>query len=335
MSWLSRIAQELSAGGAVVRVTVIRAEGSTPRETGAAMLVTGTGLLDTIGGGALEFEAIAHARGLLSGNTDAPLWRREWRDFALGPSLGQCCGGAVRLMFERFADGERPVLEGLARAGDPRGAIVARPVQAEAPLQAVASGTDALPRRIARAIDGRLAQGPLQGALLIPGRKGEPDWFVEPLAPAATPLVIYGAGHVGRALVRVLEGLPFAVTWVDADAQRFPHPLPGHVAARALAEPAAFALEAPAGAFHIVMTHSHALDLAICHAVLAGGAFGHLGLIGSQTKRARFAKRLAALGIGEERLARLVCPIGLAGIAGKQPSVIAVAIAAQLLSLAR
>ena len=171
-------------------------------------------------------------------------------------------------------------------------------------------------------------------AMLIRGGKVAGAWFVEPLARRMVPLTIYGAGHVGRALVRVLQDLPFAITWADTAAARFPDPLPPHVHVQATPDLPALAAAAPAGAWHIVMTYSHALDLAICHAVLRRGDFGHLGLIGSATKRARFLKRLAELGIAPAALARLSCPIGLPGLGGKEPGMIAVAVAAQLVQLA-
>jgi xanthine dehydrogenase accessory factor len=330
MSWPRRALEEIARQGPLVRVTVIRAEGSTPREIGAAMLVGAGGITDTIGGGALEFQAIAHARGILAEAAEAPPWRRDTRDFALGPSLGQCCGGFVRLLFELFTDRERPLLENLAHAAYPERRVVLRPLDSGIPPRAVLpeSDGDPWPAAAVRALRGRPSV-----AALIPGRKGEPDWLLEPLAAPAAPLVLYGAGHVGRALVRVLEGLPFALTWVDTDAARFPADVPAQIAARISTDPAALAGEAPPGALHIVMTYSHPLDLAICHAVLKQDAFRFLGLIGSETKRTRFAKRLRELGIAEEQLSRLICPIGLAEVEGKQPAIIAVAIAAQLLSL--
>ena len=331
MSWPRRIIEEVAASGPLVRVTVIRAEGSTPREIGAAMLVGAGGITETIGGGALEFEAVAHARAILAGAAQASPWQREGRDLALGPSLGQCCGGMVRLMFELFTERECAALGELAGSA-PYRPYAARPLESGVPLRGATSGGGELPPSVARAIRASHPQaGALPRALLIPGRKGEPDWFVELLTKPARPLVLYGAGHVGRALVRVLEGLPFLVNWVDTDAARFPAPLPAGVTMHAAADPAAIIGEFPADAFHIVMTYSHPLDLAICHAVLSRGAFGFLGLIGSQTKCVRFSKRLRELGIAEERLARLVCPIGVPGIMGKQPAVIAVAVAAQLL----
>jgi xanthine dehydrogenase accessory factor len=169
---------------------------------------------------------------------------------------------------------------------------------------------------------------------LVRGAKGEPAWLIEPLARPQHRLYLYGAGHVGRAIVRVLEDLPFVVTWIDTAAQRFPDVIPLHTRAEIALDPAAFASTAEPNAFHLVLTYSHALDLAICHRLLRRGDFRFLGLIGSATKRARFSRRLASLGIADAQLQRLACPIGLAGIGGKEPAAIAISVAAQLVQLA-
>jgi xanthine dehydrogenase accessory factor len=347
MSWIANIACGVAEHGAVVRVTVIRADGSTPRETGAAMLIGAAHITDTIGGGALELEAIAHARGMLATSPSprasptflapAPArWQRDVRDFALGPSLGQCCGGYTRLLFELFTGRERRALEDLARHTDADAALVLRPLDSGAPLETVATRKDPTERPLAvtRAVRDMLSGARPREAVLIRGGKGASAWFVEPLARRMVPLIVYGAGHVGRALVRVLQDLPFAVTWADTAASRFPGPLPPSVCAQATPDLPGLASVAPTGAWHIVMTYSHALDLAICHAVLRRGDFGHLGLIGSATKRARFLKRLSELGIAPATLARLTCPIGMPGLGGKEPSMIAVSVAAQLVRLA-
>jgi xanthine dehydrogenase accessory factor len=153
--------------------------------------------------------------------------------------------------------------------------------------------------------------------------------------PAAEPrftLQIYGAGHVGRAIVRLLHDLPCRVLWVDERESEFPaEPSPPHVERLCVEPVEAEVPAAPPGAFHLVLTHSHDLDLAITEAVLRRGDFAWLGLIGSMTKRARFHSRLRARGIAPEALARLVCPIGVPGITGKEPEVIALAVVAQLL----
>ena len=337
MSWIASIAHAIAEHGALVRVTLIRADGSTPRETGAAMLVGAGHFVDTIGGGALELAAIAHARGLLAALADgAPPWRREVRDFALGPSLGQCCGGHARLLFETFTAREQPWLEALTRAGCPDVALVLRPIASGRPMEVAASrkSEGEWPLAVTRGVREVLSGLRPREGMLIRGAKGEGAWFMEPLARSRVELYLYGAGHVGRALVRVLYNLPFAVTWADTSAARFPDPLPGYVRAEATADLPALASAAPAGAYHLVMTFSHALDLAICHGVLRRGDFGHLGLIGSATKRARFLHRLAQLGIAPPTLARLSCPIGLPGIGGKEPAMIAVSVAAELVQLA-
>jgi xanthine dehydrogenase accessory factor len=145
------------------------------------------------------------------------------------------------------------------------------------------------------------------------------------------PLILYGAGHVGRALVMALAPLPFVVRWVDARADAFPAYLPANVSTERRDDPAAALAAMPAGTFVLVMTHSHPLDLALTHVALADERFPHIGLIGSRSKRARFEKRLAAVGIPRARIAELVCPIGVGGIKSKAPAVIAAATAAELL----
>lgn len=286
--------------GRVARVVVADARGSAPRDPGAAMLVWADGFSGTIGGGALEWQALADARARLDGGDDGV------RSVPLGPGLGQCCGGAVVLATEVF-DAAR------ADAVDEGAQIHARPVGAAGPMPA-AIRAHARAARAGEAAPAVFAQG----------------WLSEVIRPARTPLFLYGAGHVGRAVARALDGLPFAVTWVDDAKARFPdqtHDATPLVAAN----PADAAALAPKGAVHIVMTYSHALDLEICHRALARGDFARLGVIGSASKSARFRARLRALGHGDAAIARLECPIGLPGL-GKAPAEIAVALAADLLA---
>jgi xanthine dehydrogenase accessory factor len=153
--------------------------------------------------------------------------------------------------------------------------------------------------------------------------------------PAPSPrfaLQLYGAGHVGRAIARLLAGIDCRVVWIDERDAEFPlDASPPHIQ-RLCVEPVEAEVDAaPAGAFFLVLTHSHELDLRITEAVLRRGDFAYLGLIGSASKRARFVHRFQQRGIADEALARLTCPIGVPGIAGKEPDVIAVAVVAQLL----
>lgn len=296
------LAESIAADGATARVVIVAHAGSTPRETGTDMLVTARGIQGTIGGGALEHQAIARAQALLHTGKTRRLDRQP-----LGPALAQCCGGSVTLLTEVFT------AQGLEQI--PGRGVFARPVDDKA--------AETAPLKVQRAERD--------------ARSGEPavhvyskGWFAEPVEAALTPLWIYGAGHVGRALVTTLEGLPFDVTWVDDARPRFPDHPPDHVTMLVAADPAAAAALAPPQAQHLVLTYSHALDLALCHQIL-GQLHGRLGLIGSATKRARFSKRLIALGHSPASVGQMICPIGDPTL-GKHPRAIAVSIVHALLS---
>ena len=141
---------------------------------------------------------------------------------------------------------------------------------------------------------------------------------------------VWGAGHVGRALVGVLAPLPtLRLRWADIDEGRFPTPVPDGVETLIAANPADLVTLSGSSAEHFVLTYSHALDLEICHRVL-GQPFRSLGLIGSATKRARFRTRLKALGHAAQQIDRLVCPIGDPSL-GKHPQAIALGVAAGIL----
>lgn len=290
----------LAAHGAVVRVVVAEVAGSAPREAGAAMVVWAGGQDGTIGGGALEYEAAARARGMLAGGASDRLDR-----MALGPALNQCCGGAVTLLSEVW---HRARLDGVT------GPVAARPLPGNA---------GEMPLAVRRIVARARGEGFRPAARVVHG------WFVEPVAEHTREIWIWGAGHVGRALVAVLAPLPgLRLTWIDTDAARFPE-VPEGVVQRIAANPAALVDDAPADAEHLVLTFSHALDLELCHRLLGHG-FGALGLIGSGTKWARFRSRLRALGHPDARISRIRCPIGQPAL-GKHPQAIAVGVAADLL----
>lgn len=327
--WLMQLGAFLSEGTRAVRIVVAEAEGSTPREAGAAMIVTMDATLGTIGGGALEHEAVAAARRLLS--APAVPWRRELRHVPLGPALGQCCGGRATLLLEAYSPIELEDIRAAAATASPP--MLARPTSSGAPLLAIADRKQVadLPLPVLRAVRDMLSGTRSTEAALIRLRAGTPAWLIEPASRPRTKLFLYGAGHVGRAIVRALEPLPFDITWIDIDRGRFPKITPAAVEVAVDSSPARLAAAAPAGAFHLVMTFSHPLDLDICHAILTRGAFAYLGLIGSDTKAMRFRKRLREAGVPPATLDRLVCPIGLSGVPGKDPAMIAAGVAADLL----
>ncbi len=325
---LKDIAGHFHREGAVVRVVIIDAQGSTPRGEGAAMIVAENNIDGTIGGGALEHDAIAHARALLERPEDQP-WLRDVKNYPLGPRLGQCCGGHVRLLFERYGEAEIVFAGSLFKADQP---YVARPMISGAPLITYFQPDENtnLLHMLDQYLDD-IQRGRLKNELVL--SDGE-EWFIESVKPDLLPLFLYGAGHVGREVVRIFEGMAVDIVWVDTDESRFPETLPENVRRLVAKAPQDTVAYAPDDAFHIVMSYSHPPDLEICHAVLKRGRFRYLGLIGSETKRARFEKRLEELGIDKAALARLTCPIGAGGPASKEPAVIAISVAAEILRLA-
>ncbi|WP_300548778.1 xanthine dehydrogenase accessory protein XdhC [Roseovarius sp.] len=287
--------------GRVSRVVIAATQGSTPREVGAAMLVWEGGQSGSIGGGALEFELARLAR-----RQTAP---RRLSRHALGPEMGQCCGGAVEVLSEIYTAAELELM-----TDQP---VIARAVEK----------AGAMPLAVSRLIALERAQGILPEPRLIQG------WMVEPLKRPTRVLWIWGAGHVGRALVQVLAPLPgLEITWIDTDMARFPKETPDGISVLAAHDPVRLVGHAPQRAEHLILTYSHALDLELCHALLGHG-FADAGLIGSATKWARFARRLADLGHGADQIARIACPIGTPGL-GKHPQMIAIGVAAQFLGAA-
>jgi len=294
--------------GAAALVTLAQAQGSSPREVGARMVVApGGAFTGTIGGGALEWGALAEAQALLARRDGVAVARL---DRALGPDLGQCCGGRVLLTIERFGASDRESIAPLAKS------------EREGVLTTISAvgGNGRLVRRVA--------------AERSPGSAYDvqPDGrVIERFGEEPTAFYLFGAGHVGRALVTALAPLPFAVTWTDARPGAIPEMFPPNVAAIRDGEPVEMLARAPDGAFVAVMTHSHALDLDLVIAALQANRFAYVGLIGSATKRARFTSAMQKTGMAAGVVEKLVCPIGLTTIKDKAPAAIAASVAAQVL----
>jgi xanthine dehydrogenase accessory factor len=248
-----------------ILITVYASRGSVPREKGAWMAVFANGAVGTVGGGHIEFQATAEARRRLAGDPGDPVLR-----YALGPNLGQCCGGEVQLKFEPVTAADRDALRD------------------------------------------RLALG-------------------------GHPVAIFGGGHVGHALVQVLARLPLQVTWIDSRDEVFPADLPANVVCEHSDPVQAAVSTLVSGSQVLIMSFSHAEDLDVVMACLMrqrlSGDLPYVGLIGSKTKWATFRHQLEARGFTDDEMGRVTCPIGVPGIAGKEPEVIAVAVAAQLLQM--
>jgi xanthine dehydrogenase accessory factor len=308
MRTFRRLIDAIEAEGSAALVTLARVEGSSPREAGARMVVRPSGgFHGTIGGGALEFAALEAANEALRKGR-GPARRRS---LALGPELGQCCGGRVEWRVETFDARDIDDLSTLAIAEGGGSAMLSARL-----------GPDG---RVERALGASTDEG--RGST---GQTGDGGW-IEPIGTSARAVYLFGAGHVGRALALALAPLPFAVRWIDSRREAFPERAPANVALVFAPEPAAEIAGAPDAALILVMTHSHALDLEIVAAALSAGRFGFVGLIGSATKRARFVSQMRAAGLTEVQLARLVCPIGVPGLESKDPAVIAASTATHLL----
>ena len=319
--WIDAACAYLSRHPAVVRVTVIALRGSAPREAGATMLVDTLGTVGSIGGGRLEWQATLAARELLHLRDAAPV---RIADLILGPDLGQCCGGRVELWLERLTRSDLPWLCEAARS-----AQWARDHRAEAHKPSHALVTE---------FSGGVASHRLQrsrpGPVSLHLRRAASGdlTFLEPLSAEHPRLWVFGAGHVGQALIRLLSELAiFDITWVDSRPELLPADLDGHVTMQSCAKPVDLVDAAPAGTLYVVLTHDHALDYELCRCILRRGDSSWLGLIGSASKSARFRSRLLRDGMNGESLSALTCPMGVPGIASKLPASIAISIAAQLL----
>lgn len=303
-----RLIDAIEAEGSAALVTLARVRGSSPREAGARMVVRPSGgFHGTIGGGALEWVALEAAREALKSGR-GPAARRS---LALGPELAQCCGGRVDWRIETFDARDAQGLAALAAAEAQGPAILTARLEADG--------------RVARALAGGRPGGALTEAI------ADSETWTEPLGESARAVYLFGAGHVGRALALALAPLPFVVRWIDSRREAFPARAPANVALFHVPEPATALAAAPDGALIAVMTHSHAIDLEVVAAALTAGRFAYVGVIGSQTKRARFLRQMRDAGLSDAMLAKLVCPIGVPGVEGKDPAVIAASTAAQLL----
>lgn len=299
--WLQAL-RALTAREPTALVSVLATEGSAPRGAGTRMLLTAGGEHGTIGGGALELRVVEQARAILSHPPGT--WRVQ--DYPLGPLLGQCCGGRVRVLIEHVDPGM------LGWLGDAvEGRVLISHLKPGAIERHVEDG-------VAMPLSAR-GDRPREGSVLI-----------EPIGAPPRALYLFGAGHVGQAIARHGGGLPFRLAWFDT------RPLFETIEGVAIVPEASIEQcveEAPDDAAIVILTHDHGLDYRLARAALARSPVAFTGVIGSQTKRARFLSRLEREGLGEAARTRLICPIGLPGVTGKEPDVIAIALLAQLLQL--
>lgn len=320
--WPQALLQALQREPAFVRIVVTKVLGSAPREAGACMLVGRDEIQGTIGGGQLEWQALAGARGLLGGAAPGARMQR----LVLGAELAQCCGGVVEVWMERYTRADAALLRAASGAARHGAALLTSTITPQGVQRQIvnACGSNAGADQMLRS----------PRALVLPrvtsAASGHATLW-ERLDEELPVLWLYGAGHVGQALARIMVELPLRLSWIDTRAELFPTQLPDALRIVHAPELLPTVAAAPAGARFLVLTHSHPLDYALCKAILERGDFASLGLIGSKSKGARFRSRLARDGVPAERIARLQCPIGAGGIASKWPAAIAVAVAFDVL----
>ena len=334
--WIRTLAARATEGRGAILVSIVAAKGSVPRLPGTRMIVGADTVDGTIGGGHLEHKAIAIARDLIAARGPRALHR-----FPLGASLGQCCGGVAQLLFEPV-QGDAAWLATLAElrgAGTDCALVVpVRGDTSEGRLVVTADdvrGTLASPLHDGEAavLARKLLGGDGAPGMATLGGPGGLEVFIDILRVPDFSVVVFGAGHVGRAMVRTLAGIDCRLRWVDTRDNAFPESIPDNVDPVTTDTPESEVAAAPPGAYFLVMTHSHPLDEALSECILRRGDFAYFGLIGSQSKRRQFEKRLEARGVPRDRLATMRCPIGISGITGKEPAVIAVAVAAEMLKI--
>ena len=299
---LLTIRQSIEDSKAAVLVTVTFVKGSAPRGPGTAMIVFEDSLVSTIGGGRLEFEAIDKARKIMEHRTDESLRER----YPLGDRLGQCCGGSVELLFE-------PVKQEWATWISEALEIIQTGIQRRTPANTrttTQNGGQNTPEFVRTSDDGyrHIIQAP------------------------AAHLVLCGAGHVGRALVQVLANAPISVHWVDERSKEFPENVPLNVMCEVSDTPEFLVENAPVNSAVLITTHRHDLDFSLAETALLRTDLAYCGMIGSASKRNRFERLWRQRGRNEATLQNLVCPIGRAGPSGKEPEMVAIAVAAEILS---
>lgn len=250
MNWLEALSHLSAESQGYVLLTVMGTRGSSPRDAGTKMVVSKDNIFDTIGGGALEYESIEIARGLLQDNEH----KQHTETFNLGNDLKQCCGGVVSVFFEVF-----PAI----------------------------------------------------------------DFTIN----------IFGAGHIGQALSKILADIECKVNLYDSRAELLQKPYPKSFTTHQLSKPEIAVEACPAESYFLVMTHDHALDQQLCEAILSRTDTLYCGVIGSNTKGIKFRQRLKRKGFSKEECSKLTCPMGLGDLETKKPMEIAVSIVSELLIL--
>jgi len=324
--WIDELTDLAAAGERAVLVTVAGIRGSAPREIGAKMIVTASETIGTIGGGQLEFQSTRVAVEMLDDQ------QTTLRSFPLGSSMGQCCGGVVEILFEPIAEGMPGWLRDLAALhGQHEPAIIATRISRANPAKLIVTATEIFGAEVEPA-DASLVTKARQLLADNPVTTRDVQELFEPVVVSDLNIAVFGAGHVGSAVVRALSDIDCNIRWIDSRRKMF-REVPTNVRAIEASDPVLEVAAMPADSFYLVLTHSHATDFDICDRILRRRDARYCGLIGSKSKRRRFEKRYRQQGMPQSLIDQLICPIGVNGISGKKPAEIAVSAAAEILKV--
>jgi xanthine dehydrogenase accessory factor len=324
--WIDELTDLAAAGERAVLVTVAGIRGSAPREIGAKMIVTASETIGTIGGGQLEYQSTRAAVEMLDDQ------QTTLRSFPLGSSMGQCCGGVVEILFEPVVEGLPGWLRDLAALhGQHEPAIIATRISRSNPAKLIVTATEIFGVDREQA-DTSLVSKARQVLAENPVTTRDVQELYDPIVVSDLNIAVFGAGHVGSAVVSALSELDCNIRWIDGRRKMF-RKVPANVSAIVAPDPALEVAAMPADSFYLVMTHSHAVDFDICDRILQRCDARYCGLIGSLSKRRRFEKRYRQQGMTQSVIDQLICPIGVDGISGKKPAEIAVAAAAEILKV--
>jgi len=314
---LKMIAQDVE----VVSATIVDVKGSAPCDIGTCMLISHQNQKGTIGGGNLEFQVIEQARKLLTASGDF----YRFQQYALGPLLEQCCGGTVILLLERLDETASEFLQKLTSNANCHIQTEFKKNTIQKTILEVEDQTTTGQSLQFFTADGTVTDDPANASRMLE----------KPVSPH-TPLYMFGAGHVGKAVASAAKPLPFDVTWVDSRANEFPDDGIPHYTKQVTNDALSVVNTALPNSLFLIFTHSHQLDYDITAAVLARQDAAYCGLIGSTTKRARFASRMEKESdLTKADLTQLTCPIGIDTIDGKEPAIIAASVVAELLMVTK
>ena len=321
--WVFGLRELQAAGDPVTVVTVVGTRGSSPCEAGAKMIVTPNEMQGTIGGGRLEYRCTHIARKLIHTDAKPPIER-----FPLGASVGQCCGGIVEVLFEPTPNGIPDWLRYLAMLRRRNVSAVLCTYLGDGREKFIV--TELGVYRFPTVATDRVLDQARQNLRTYRVAQRYDGWFLELVGGRGFNVAVFGAGHVGSAVVRTLCALECDIRWIDTRRNIFGK-TPRNVRAIECERPAAEVDAMPADSCYLVMTHDHDLDFDICARILRRNDAAYCGLIGSQSKRRRFEKKYVQQGLSRMAIDQLVCPIGIDGIRGKKPAEIAISASAQVL----